>query len=256
MKSWYKIAQEEMQQTMGFLEDVPIQEPQVAQEVIDAPKTIDMLDELIEYVEGRAMLSAVLNRNGFDWSTVDLHQKQVITIDIMGKIYVIDDYGYPETKDAEEWIDNMYEYELYTYVPPKEDENFWKSADRPSEVYHATPNENVDNILKNGLEPRDQTRGITNRGTGSAVFTSENPHDIDSYGDVILVIDLNQMMKDGFMPSASKEEPVEEAQTRSQLAYQLGISNYQPSTDYSSDGISESTVVIFDKIPPKYISVT
>ena len=58
------------------------------------------------------------------------------------------------------------------YYPDYEDQfnkDFWESG---GEVYHATTEENADDIEKDGIEARSQTRGMSNRNEGSAVYTT------------------------------------------------------------------------------------
>ena len=62
------------------------------------------------------------------------------------------------------------------------------------------------------------------------------------------------MKEDGYMPRASLETPVEAQNAEYALANKIGLENYIPGTELSSDGISESTIVFYDSIPAKYIS--
>lgn len=63
------------------------------------------------------------------------------------------------------------------------------------------------------------------------------------------------MIKDGFNPSISKENVIDEGELRSKLAHKLGITNTDFTSEYSGEGIYDSTLVFYDPIPPKYISV-
>ena len=252
MQSWYKLSQ---QKDFDFYEDVEVIDPPIPQELINAPKTVEMLDEVIENVEGYWKLAEVLNQNGFAWNEVDLNENKIIIVQIEPKLYVIESFDFPESTEANTWIDNMYEHELYSYMPPSEDEDFWRDIPMGYTVYHATSKKNLATIMTDGLEPRNETRGISNRHTGSAVFTSENVEETDSYGDVLIEINVGQMKADNYMPNASRETPIEEIQVRNTLAYKIGLPYYEPSSDLGSDGISESTVVFYGIIPPKYLTV-
>ena len=98
----------------------------------------------------------------------------------------------------------------------------------------------------------NKTRGISNRSTGAAVFTSDVPP-IAGY-EVVLEIDIGQMKADGKQLSVSKEEPLEEEDAKEALAHKLGIENYYGES-YSSDGLDHGTVIFYGSIPPQYIRV-
>ena len=251
MKSWYKLAQQE---NFDFFEDVGVAEPPIPPEIINAPKNIDMLDELIENCSNKTILESTLTRNGFNWQIIVFPVGQIITVNVDNKLYVIDDPDFPETKDANEWVDELYEHELYIYLPPSEDEDYWNDIQPHTTVYHSTTEENLNDIKLNGLEPRNETRGISNRGTPSAVFANENSEETESYGNILIEIHVGQMKADNYMPNVSKETPIEEVQVRSTLAYKIGLPYYEPSTDYSSEGMSEATIIFYATIPPKYLT--
>lgn len=109
--------------------------------------------------------------------------------------------------------------------------------------------------MQRGLKQMDKIRGINNTSTGAAVFASDNPNDISSYGNVIFEIDIGQMKTDGYMPNVEQEEPISNALRRKQLAYLIGIEEYYPEEEYASEGLYESTYIIFGNIPPKYLKV-
>lgn len=246
--NWYKIAQE--QQMFKFYEGIEPSEISISKN----PKTKEYLDELLEDCNSYIEIVNMLHLEGFDYREIELPNDKLIVINVQNETYVITDADYPEAKEASGWIDSLWESELYSYIPPKEDEDFWTSRERPSTAYHATVQENVESVLKNGLEPRNQTRGISNRGTPSAIFTSDNPDDIGSYGDYIFEINLDQMSEDGYTPHVEKESPVEENQMKTRLAWMIGLENYEPQ-DYSTEGIYDSTIVFYDNIPRKYIKM-
>ena len=250
--NWYKRAQE--QQTFQFYSEIEPSEPYHTESFNNNPKTKDYLDELLENCSNYIEVVNMLHSSGFNYEEVDFPNDKLISVNVENETYVITDPDYPEAKNAREWIDGLWEHELYSYIPPQEEDDFWTSQDRPSVVYHATTQENVDSILTNGLNPMNKTRGISNRGTPSAIFTSENPDDIGSYGNYIFEINLDQMFNDGYTPSASKETPVEESQIKGQLAWKLGVENYEPQ-DYSTEGIYDSTIVFYGSIPAKYIKL-
>lgn len=117
-------------------------------------------------------------------------------------------------------------------------------------VYHSTTPENWEEIKQEGkLTSQNRTRGISNRGTQAAIFTSVNPEETLSYGDVALKIDLSQL---GDTIQTDLEEPVKEMYQRQAVASVLEVEPDYFMMD-SSDGISESTVVVYGDIPLEYV---
>jgi hypothetical protein len=127
--------------------------------------------------------------------------------------------------------------------------NFWET---PETLYHATTDENVNDIIESGLIPSNETRGISNRGVGAAVFTSSNSDEIDSYGNNIFEIDTNLMKQDGYMPIVGKEPDVEQHDLVSTLANFYELDNVYIDIE---QGQSPNTYVVYGKIPSKYIGL-
>lgn len=155
-------------------------------------------------------------------------------------------------KNAMKWIYDIPDLYLDDYVKMPE-ENFWEGVSEGQEVYHATNEDNVESILKNGLRAECVTRGISNRGMACAVFASYNEDAIESYGDAVFAINIGKMAQDGFTPDVSGEDPIQEATQRQAIAYRLGIFDADFSDSYSSDGLDEDTIAIFSNIPAKYL---
>ena len=119
-------------------------------------------------------------------------------------------------------------------------------------VYHVTTIENSIDILQKGvLEARNETRGRTNRSTGSAVFASELDPDF-AHGEVVFEIDIDKMVSDGFTPNAGREVPVEEARIEETIAQKFEMYEYRAELEAS---ISRQTVVIYEDIPVDYLSI-
>ncbi len=173
-------------------------------------------------------------------------------------IYVTDDEvieldkNYASIKEKNEWISGV---DVDTYYPNHEQEwndEFWK---HPSTLYHATTEDNVQDILKHGLETRNQTRGIANRGVGHAVFTTSDVEDLrnGSYGDFIFEIDTGAMAQFSDCPFVSREPPIVEAELRETLAWKIGMRDYYYD-DVESD-ISPDTIIIHGSIAPQYLEL-
>jgi hypothetical protein len=219
------------------------------------PKTTDLLEEILEEIneDNIEKLKLMLEQYGFEYEIINFSNGPLVTVTINNKLYVIPDISWGEVKEAQEWIWELSEEDIMEFIPPPPEEQFWDNVSGLS-VYHATHPNNLKSIFKSGLEVRNESRGISNKWTPSAVFTSLTPEGTDSYGSAILEIDVGLMKEDGYMPRASLETPVEAQNAEYALANKIGLENYIPGTELSSDGISESTIVFYDSIPAKYIS--
>ena len=204
------------------------------------------LEEVLEwYADNGIDIRPVLAEFGVNYEEVEFPKAKVLVFST-DATYVYEDGSIME---AHEWVNNAEPLEYYESEP---DDDFWQHNLQGFVLYHATPNENVESIMREGLNPMNRTRGIANRSTGSAVFTSDNPDDIDSYGEVVIAIDVGAMQADGYTPAVAQEEPIEEQNLKGNLAHQLGLEDY--SWDVES-GISETTYIFYDSIPPKYLRV-
>jgi hypothetical protein len=166
------------------------------------------------------------------------------------KTYIIDS-EYPEFKgnDLKSWVQDMIDSN-------KADE--WVGeirVDHPRLVYHGTREENLSDILENGLECRSDSRGLTNRSVGCAIFTSSEESETEDYGDVLLEIDLDAMGRDGVLPRISLEPPIEEYEMYSSFASMFGL-NLGDDVHYDIEyGMSPNTFIIHGPVPPQYIKV-
>jgi len=154
-------------------------------------------------------------------------------------------------QDAKQWI---YDTDVDSIFPTAEEDfnrDFWE---RPAPLYHATTRENAARILREGLARRNATRGIANRGTGPAVFTTLDREEAEdgAYGDVVFTIDTRAMKRAGFMPFVAEEEPIRKYSARQALASMLSMDDAHFDLE---GGISFNTIVIFGHVPPQYLSV-
>lgn len=136
-------------------------------------------------------------------------------------------------------------------------ERFWQY---PQTLYHCTKPEWLPFIKKKGLTPQNRSRGINNRSVGSAIFTTQESEEIpglqDSYGPVVISINTRQMKADGYMPVVAHEPEVDDALELAFIFTKLGKPDVEVSRFIdSSGGISEYTVIIYDTIPTKYLTV-
>ena len=164
-------------------------------------------------------------------------------------LYVIED-GDTTPHEANDWV-NSQQYPEHWVGEQNFNKDFWEG---PGELYHATTEENAKSIDEQGIGTRNDTRGLTNRHTGSAVFTMNDPELLEhgSYGNVVYAIDMAAMKRDGYTPEVAMEEGATESELKSSLAHRVGIEDYHyESVDPS--GEDPSTVVIYGDIPKKYL---
>jgi len=202
----------------------------------------------------RAFLNAY--QNIYDMKQVQLNEATMLNVVKLGRnVFIVTLDGFPEIKNASDWIYELGEWELDELVAPKDfNAEFWDGVGPGYYLYHATSNDNLESIQQNGLNASDKTRGISNRDMGNAVFTAPQPETIDSYGDTVLKIDVGAMKAAGYMPEVSQESPFGQETQRSTLAYKLGIDDWIGG-EYGSEGLAEDTVAFFDNIPPQFLSV-
>jgi hypothetical protein len=166
------------------------------------------------------------------------------------------DESYPEVDDVSSWIYDVSESELESWGLDTADFSvtFWEW---PALLYHATQDDNVEAIQAEGIGAMNKTRGLTNRGIGSAVFTSSEPEELahGSYGDNIFQIDTGAMKADGYTPRVSQEPDVEEYEWRRRLLHKVGADRVADYLELSSD-MSPSTVIVHGAIPAKYLTLT
>jgi len=166
-------------------------------------------------------------------------------------IYEMDKDGTFSRKDAREYLSDIATFSRWDEYFDKDLEEefnrqFWEY---PSIVYHGT--KSMSGIMRKGIEPRSESRGINNRSVGPAVFTSLDDGQAESYAsDGMVAIDTPQMKLDGYMPWVAEEPEVLEQGAIGAIAHKLGI---EYNEECSDSGISPDTVIFFGKIPAKYL---
>ncbi len=214
---------------------------------------IQALKEVIDYHPEYLQPFIQAFRSIYNPHNVDFETgARLLTTTINNRVYVVDN----NVKDAIEWIQELYDHYLSDYVNERDfNKEFWDGVTDGYVLYHATNEENLDSIMKKGLRAENRTRGLSNRGMGSAVFTSPEPTSIDSYGAAILEINVGQMKATNYMPEVSQEEPFGEEQMRSAIAHKLGVGDHWQGNDYGSEGLAEDTVAFYGPIPAQYLSI-
>ena len=219
------------------------------------------LDDLWEH-EGEEALESYLKTQGVPFKKVTF--KHEILYNIANE-YIIDDPDYPDLEDIEHWLFQITEHDFWeiTGIDYQERFNNWfwdqvGSRIEYNQVYHATREENVDQILDHGLQMAHESRSMENRHISSAVFTTLEPSLLYDgyYGDAIFTIDTLAMKRDGFTPEVSREPEFEEYYVQKLLADKLGYKEFER---YKPTGMStgnwDQTVIFYEDIPPKYLKI-
>jgi len=134
-------------------------------------------------------------------------------------------------------------------------DEFWG---HPPVLLHGS--RDVDGVMRDGLEARQETTGISNRHVGRAIFSTTHLETAESYAGSrrrssrdaggIVEIDTAAMKRDGLTPRVQMEPDYCYADTIGAIASTLGI-DYEPEAE---QGIDPETVIIFTPvIPPKYL---
>jgi hypothetical protein len=216
-----------------------------------AEKTRDTLQDLMDESTGFLAVESNLIKFGYKWKLYTFPSgTRVVVVNIGKDRYVVDDFKEPWVREINEWLWRLDEASLMEMFPQEAfNDLFWRSGGY-GKLYHGTTEENLPGILANGLQVRDQSRGISNRGTGMAVFMSEEYDTAAYYFPVVLEIDVGAMKADGFMPEMERESPVREAELRDAVAHRLGVTDFHQDVE---SGIDSGTVICRETIPPKYL---
>jgi len=189
-----------------------------------------------------------LDQHGIEYYPVKFTNKEVYVVILDDEPYVLDDDKFIT---SEGWVQNIRDFgSVYDYYSEHDfNKEFWRDVGDGIYVYHGTKSDRLTNIQKNGLEVRDETRGVENKYTGAAIFTSTFPDEAKIY-DVILSINVSQMKRDGYMPVVSMEKVIEEAELIESLAHKVGLEEYYVQYE---QGLSPLTVIFYGDIPAKYL---
>ena len=177
------------------------------------------------------------------------------------KVITIDDDDF-SVQDPEEWVSDQMESYNGPGIKDKVEELLVEKFNNdfqkyPGTLFHSTPNKNLEAIMKRGLKAESQTRGLTNRGVGAAIFTYDNEESTmtGSYGDTVLAIDCEAMKRDGLEFYVEQEPAVTENETAGILASAVGADNFN--WEAGGDGADDPATVILHigVVPPKYLRV-
>ena len=177
------------------------------------------------------------------------------------KVITIDDDDF-SVQDPEEWVSDQMESYNGSGIKDKVEELLVEKFNNdfqeyPGTLFHSTPNKNLEAIMKSGLQAESQTRGLTNRGVGAAIFTYDNEESTmtGSYGDTVLAIDCEAMKRDGLEFYVEQEPAVTENETAGILASAVGADNFN--WEAGGDGADDPATVILHigVVPPKYLRV-
>ena len=254
--NWYKIAQQmqfdfwDEQNRNQYLDKRP-------DNMLPVPELGDLtIEETIEDAQSLQELMNILNQMFDDYEEITFPNGENIIIAYLNgdsHIIEIDDNNF-ELKDTEEWLnDKVFSGVVYQYVNETDfSKEFWDGVSEGYSLYHGTYEDRVDDILKDGIGARDETRGLSNRSTGSAVFTSSQPETAYYSYDNVFKIDVGAMKRDGYMPQTSMEEPFDEAEQVDALANKIGLEDYRHEVE---QGLDPETIIFYGSIPSQYLEL-
>lgn len=248
--NWYKKAQQQ------YLWDNDPMLPYANMD-IESRLTGSLKDDIGE-AENIQQLNKILSHYGYTENNISelffpkTNEKKLVLSD-GNDVYLVDlSFPNPSFYNAREWIYDLGD-NVWSYVEDKDfNKEFWDSVYNGYKMYHGTYLERIESIKANGLEPRNETRGIGNRSMGDGIFTSSSPETAYAHYPVVIEIDVGKMKGTGFMPNVGREEPIEEGEAYELLANKLGIQDFI--YDYEQ-GIEFDTIVFYGKIPPKYLRI-
>jgi len=254
--NWYKTAQQMQfnfwneQNRNQYIDKRP-------EHLLPTPELGDIsIEETVENAQNIQELKNILDQMSDDYEKMTFpNGESVIIAYINGNSHIIEiDDNYFELKDPEEWLnDKAFSGVVYQYLDERDfSKEFWDDVLEGYALYHGTYEDRVDDILKDGIRARDETRGISNRSTGSSVFTSSNPETAYYSYDNVFKIDVGAMKRDGYMPNVSMEEPVSEAEQVEALASKIGLEDYHYEIE---QGLDPETVIFYGSIPVKYLEL-
>lgn len=219
---------------------------------------VDVNEELQELLDTEADIDSVIipfldkHDIDYDWHVFPTG-KQVMTIETPERIIVEQaENGLFVWNQVSDWLYHAEQYSFEYYPETDESEEFWSGVTEGFKVYHGTYEDRVADIQAHGLEARDETRGINNRGTGAAVFASLAIEAAEEYYPHVFAIDLGAMKAAEYMPRIGMETPIEEYQIRQSLAAGIGEDDYHEDVE---QGLAEDTVVIYGGIPPQFLEL-
>jgi len=252
--NWYKLSQ---QMEFDFMDKDPYSSMR-SDVSYPPPNGGDLscnIEDEIDYLSSPAELFGYLQHCKIPYEIVDFENESVLVVDI-GELSVITDYktGPFSIETAESFVNNISWHDTaWKYLGEKDfSKEFWDDVSTGYTLYHGTNEDNIESIQENGIGARDKTRGISNRDTGSAVFTSPDSETASYYYEVVLEIDVAQMKADGYMPRVSLEGPIEEAEMLNAIAHKLGLEDYDAEIE---QGLDPGTIIFYGSIPPKYLSL-
>jgi len=246
--SWYATSNDEGQEFSFMDESTRMESP----ELFHSRHTLESLESLCIETGGALGVESGLVKYGYDYEKIQFPGPQFLfVVTVKEGKFVVPGGRDPWPSEVDDWIWSLTSLDLYDYFPDIE-EDFWENVGPGARLYHGTYDERIESIKENGLEPKEESRGIDNRATGPGIFMSQSAEEAEYSYPIVIEIDVGRMKQDGYMPPMEGEEPVVEARMREAMAWRLGLTDFRVEVE---SGIYESTVICRGKIPPKYLTV-
>jgi len=235
---------------------------QILSEEVDAPidEVIDNLTE--EDGINELLIEALFKLKNIDYKIIEMvDNSKSLVFNINNEVKMISVFEYPVMiADMEELIRDGISQGSIEDIVPKENEHLLKLDERfnkdfweyPAEVYHGTNKENVEDIQNGGINAESQTRGMSNKSIGAAVFTSSELETAGYYYDKVFKIDTSAMKTDGYTPFVYQEPDIYEKDLAEALANLYDIENFNYDVE---QGMDEGTIIFDGNIPAKYVEL-
>lgn len=227
----------------------------------------DIVPSKIEELDGKEEVKSYLKSIDVDFHKESINNKSIFILFREG--YIIEFEGqFPVVYELKRFIReksssrHFYDFTGVDWRKHYTNE-FWENVGTIpdyNKLYHATKEKYVDDILKNGLKAKNKTRIPTSKIRKNAVFAVLNPSMLQDevYGGKVIIIDTLKMKNDGFTPLVGREKDWERQDRARYLQSKLNIYGQIERMVPAGEGGSGSwrdTIVIYDDIPPKYISL-
>lgn len=206
-----------------------------------------------------ALKSSGAEKIDLSWAGDALKGTQVYAND--GKVLEVTDSGGEVFDSVGEWA-TMRADAVGEAMDEQFNAEFWDKTGSQPTLYHATTDENVSSVKTHGLMASELTRGMSNKGIGKAVFTTDNLEEINdgTYGNNVFEIDTAALARDLAsegrpFPFVTREPDIQRYEAAMALARAAG-DDAAADTFEPENSVFEGTHIFhgFD-IPAKYLKL-
>ncbi len=198
-------------------------------------------------------METLLEAHGAEFDFIDLKGEKYVRFEYAGSLYLMNPTDC-DPEEAHEWLNSV--DDPFHYIDMGDfAKDYWDGVGPNSVVYHGTGGENIESIRQEGLAPMCNTRGMSNRGTGCAVFVTEEPSLAEVYTyphGVVIEVLVGAMKAANLMLPVSQEDPISEYEAYMALAHKIGLEDYNRDVE---QGIDHQTLIFYGHIPPQFLRI-